>query len=1140
MSRFICLALLAVFCLPMHAQQGRGSIAGTVTDATGAAVPGTTVQIINTETNATFNTATNQEGYFSAPSLAVGMYTITAEKQGFKKVNRTGITLQVDQRVALSLRLEIGATAESIEVTGEAALVDTGSATVGKVIENRRVAELPLNGRNALALVMLAPGVKSQAGAVNNNFVDRGIALSAISINGGPSSLNSFVLDGANNNSAFLADLNVNPTVDAVQEFKVQSSTMSAEFGFTAGGVVNIVTKSGTNDFHGTASYFARNDAFDARRAYTASKEPFRYHQYGATIGGPVLIPKVYNGRNKTFFFFNYEAWRNKRNRSNILTVPTEEQRSGNFARLFDATGRQIPIYDPATTIANPSGSGFVRQPLAGSVIPASRLDPVSQKMLQFYPLANRAPSNAFTNAQNWIGQVNENRDMNQESIKVDQKLSDSNMLFGRFQYYKHFNDNGFAGSLPDPNVRARLDYYRNYNYVVSDTHTFTPTLLNEFRVSVARQAFPFQAYSFGQSWPEKLGLPASVPRDTLPRVDNGLPGFGAFTVGLRGSTTWQFFDLVTKIHGSHTLKAGADVRVNQANNYQREVPSGQFNFAGGLTGNPQNQTGTGSSLATFLMGAVSSATITRYSGESEAGKSYSFFVQDDWKATRRLTFNLGLRWDYQQWGFERNGGTSNFNPFVTNPDTGLMGRIQYARIDYGNSALQPVYTNFGPRFGFAYDLGGKGVTVIRGGYSIFYPQTFYRDGFGATAGFANTVTTYNPPNNNSNLVAFQFKDGVPFAATEPLGSKLGPGFLLSSAVSWDQANEKVPMSQQWTVSVQRQLPGRVLLDAAYSANRGANLIAGGFDYNQLDPQYNSLGLALQDQVANPYSGRVPGTLGGATISRSQSLRPFPYYSAVNVRLPHIGSSIYHSLQMSVEKRLSSGFAILGSYTFAKLISDSAVVPVNFGSVEVGSDNGYQSGKYNRRAERSIDPTDVSNRLVVSGIYELPFGRGKRWANGNAAARAIAGGWQLNLIGTLQGGLPLVVRGASNFLANRPNSTGVSAKLDNPTPERWFDTTQFVNPPNFTYGNLGRVLPDVRGPGVVNFDLSIIKDTRLWERVKLQFRAEMFNFVNHTNYGNPAVGFSPGPNGLNVSSTFGTITSARDPRIIQFGLRVVF
>lgn len=1136
MLRYL-LVIPSLLSLPLLAQQG---ILGTVTDPTGAAVPGAAIRIVNTGTNAAFQTSTNVEGFYTAPTLPVGSYSVTAEKTGFKKAVRSGITLQVDQRAEVDFRLDVGETSEAIEVTGEAPLVDTNSATVGKVVENRRIADLPLNGRNALALVMLTPGVKSQAGPTNSGFVDRGTALSAVSINGGPSSLNAFIIDGGNNNSAFLADINVNPTVDAVQEFKVQSNVMSAEYGFTAGGVVNIVTRGGTNTPHGSLYYFVRNDAFDARNAFAATKAPFRYNQYGGTFGGPVLLPKIYDGQNRTFFFFNYEGWQNRRFQSNILSVPTEAWRAGNFTSLMDATGRVIPVYDPATTTANPSGSGFVRSVFPNNTIPSSRLDPVSQKMLQFYPLPNRTPSNAFTNASNWIGQVNEQRHMNQYTVKADHRISDKNNISGRFLWYKHFNDNGFAAALPDPNVRQRLDNYLNYNTTINDTHTFTPSLLNEFRISVARQAFPFQAYSFNQGWIGKLGLPSSIPEGTLPRVDNGLPGFGAFTVGLRGSTTWQFVDALTKISGSHTMKFGADVRLQQANNYQREVPSGSFSFSASLTNNPQATAGTGSQLATFLLGTVSSATITRYAGESEKSYSTSFFFQDDWKVSRRLTVNLGLRYDFQPWGTERNHGTSNFDPFAKNPLNNLTGRMKYATVDYGATPLNNIYTNFGPRAGFAFDAFGDGKTIIRGGYAVFYPQIFYRDYFGNTAGFANTTTTYNPPGGNTNLPAFNFKDGLPSPYTEPLGSKLGPSYLLGQGVSWDQGEEKVPMSQQWTISIQRALPGKWLVDAAYSANKANNLAASSYDFNQLDPQYNSLGLALQDQVPNPYAGIVTGSLGGATISRSQSLKPYPYYSAVTVRLPHLGSSVYHALLFTGERRLSNGVAFLASYTFGKLISDSAVVPSNFGAVEVGSDNGYQNGKYNRRAERSLDPTDVAQRLVLSGIVELPFGQGRRWNPSNPVANRMLGGWQLNLISTIQGGLPLAIRGASNNLANRPNSTGKSAKLSNPTSDRWFDTTQFVNPPLFTYGNVGRTLPDVRGPRIIDFDLSIIKDTTIRERVKVQFRGEAFNFVNHRNLGMPGASFSAGANGLNSSSTFGLITSARDPRIMQFGLKLMF
>jgi hypothetical protein len=1127
---------------PALAQQGRGAISGTVTDATGAAVPGVTIQIVNTGTNAAFPTVSNEVGFYTMPALPVGPYVVTAEKQGFKKEVRSGITLLVDQRAAVDFKLEVGATAESIEVRGEAALVDTGAATLGKVVENRRINDLPLNGRNVLALVLLTPGVKSQGGPTNQGFADRGIQLSAISINGGPSALNSLVVDGGNNNNAYLADLNVNPTVDAVQEFKVQSNVMSAEFGFTAGGVVNMVTKSGTNQAHGTVYEFFRNDKLDARRAFTVSKEPFRYNQYGGSLGGPIYVPKVYNGKNRSFFFFNYEEWKYSHSQSNILSVPTDLMRRGDFSQLRDINGNLIAIYDPAATRANPNGSGFVRDPLPGNAIPSARFDSVSVNMLQFYPAPNRTPSNPFTQSNNWIGQVSEVRDMQQYTIKGDHRFSDRNNFQLRYTYYKHFNDNGYFSAYPDPNMRNRLDNYTNRNAVLTDTHTFSPTVLNEFRSSIARQYFPFQAYSFGRGWVTRLGLPSSIPDLTLPRVSiGGVPDPGAFSVGLRGNQTWQFFDMVTVIRHGHTLKAGIDHRLQRANNYQREVPSGSFSFPGSLTGNPQNQTGTGSGFAQFLLGAVSSASFTAYGGESEHAYSTSFFVQDDWKVSRRLNINLGLRWDYQQWPVERHNGLSTFNPFAINPDTNLLGRMTYAGVDYGRSPWEPDYRNFSPRIGFAYDLIGDGKTVLRGGYAIFHPTTFYRDFFGNTAGFANTSTAYAPPGGNTNLPAFQFKNGLPSPYIQPLGAKLGPSAFISQGVNWDQPSDnKTPMSQQWSLSMQKQLPGQWVIDAAYSANKAAHLIAGGYDYNQLDPQYLSLGLSLQDQVANPYAGRVTGTYGGATIARSQLLKPYPYYSSVTVRNPHLGASVYHAFLLSVEKRLSRGVAVLGSYTNAKLIGDSQVTPINFGGVEQVGTVGYQNGKYNRAAERSLDPTDVSQRLVLSGVFEMPFGRGKRFSSSSRALNKVIGGWQLNLISTVQTGIPVQIRGASNFLADRPNSTGTSARLDNRSAERWFDTTQFVNPPNYTYGNAPRVLPDVRNPGTVNFDLSVVKDTGLLERLKAQFRFEMFNFMNHTNLGLVNGSFSAGPDGRNRSATFGTITSARDPRILQLGLKLIF
>jgi hypothetical protein len=1121
----LLLTALVLLAVPGYAQQGRGTILGLITDASGAPVADAAVRVTNIATNATLETRSTGEGLYQAPNLAVGEYTVTVEKQGFRKVVRSGLQLQVDQRAQVDIRLDVGQVTESIEVQGEAPLVDTSNTSIGKVVDQKRVAELPLNGRNALALTLLTPSVKSNAGPTASGFADRGIQLSSISINGGPNAMNGQLLDGGNNIQSYIGEVAINPGVDSVEEFKVQSGGMSAEYGFTAGGVINMVTKSGTNVLHGSVYEFFRNDALDARNTFAVTKPPFRYNQFGASVGGPVI-------KDRTFFFGNWEEYRYRRSRALIASFPTELQRNGNFSDLFNANGTLIPIYDPYSTTG--SGTTVSRTILPGNIIPASQIDPVARAINAFYPLPNRTPTDRFTNANNYINNASEIQSMRQYTMKGDHRFTNKNSMFVRYSFFNHKTDNGNGGAAiyPDETVGKRDDNLKNWNVVLSDTHVVSPTIVNELRIGATRGYFPFVVRSFGGGWPQKLGMPAVVPADTFPAISNGLTGFNTGTAGLRGSLNWQFLDQVNIVRGSHTIKLGFDLRLLQGHNLQRSAPSGSYSFTSGLTGNPLTPAGTGSAYASFLLGAVTSAIATTHVGESQVSHSISGFFQDDWKVTRRLTLNMGLRYDYQSQAVERNNGATNFDPSCRLPN-GLLGCTVYAGVNgQPRTWRDPDYTNFGPRLGLAYDVFGNTKTILRAGYGMIYPSQMWRENYPNANGFAQTSTSY--PQSDPNRPAFQLRQGLPFAPTPPQGRALGPAAFLGQGVALDESNGDIPRSQQFSVSLQQQVWRSWLFEVSYAGNLGRGFTAGGYDLNQLDPQYLALGQSLTQQVPNPYAGLVPGALGSATISREQSLRPFPYFSSVTVRNPRLGSYNSHLLLLSAEKRLSKGLAMLFSFTGGKVISDSLQTPVNFGPIEQASVTGYQNGKFNRAAERSVDPSDVSKRATVSLVYELPFGKGQKGWN------KVIGGWQVNTIGIMQTGIPLLIGGANNQRASRPDSTGKSAKLDNPTASRWFDTSVFVNPTPFTFGNVGRVLPDVRTPGTVNWDLSFIKNTRITERFNTQFRTEMFNFMNQVNLNAPGTSFSPGPTGFNQSGTFGVITSARDARTIQLSLKVMF
>jgi hypothetical protein len=1128
MLKFFC-ALTILAALPMFAQQSTATITGTVTDPQGASVVGAQIRVIQTDTSAVFRTTSNDSGNYTAPGLAVGRYRVEVEAQGFKKVIRSGIVLQVNQNARVDIGMEIGAVTESISVTAEAALVDTGSATLGQVVENRRLQELPVNGRSALAFTFLTAGVVSNSGPTQSGFGDRGAALSSVSINGGANALNASMLDGNNNTLSFVGEVAIPPAVDAVEEFKVQSGPMSAEFGFTSGGAVNLVTKSGTNEYHGTLYEFLRNDKLDARNTFAATRLPLRYNQFGGAIGGPVL-------KNKLFGFFNYETYLLRRSTQRFASVPIEAWRGGDFAELRTAAGALIPVYDPATTRQNPAGSGQVRTVFPGNVVPRNRFDQAAPKILAFWPQPNKAPVDNFTQAQNFQDAAVSKIDWTQWNWRVDYRFNDKQSVFVRYTQARH---DPFANSIFTEQTvgDARDDDQTNRNAVATHNWTLSSTAINNLRVGLNRQAFTFQSQSSGD-WSERLGLPASMVGLAFPQMNFGFGAIGGGALGFRGSTNWDIQDMVTKVAGNHSVKVGVNYRTQQGNNQQGTNLGGSYNF-GGLTTNPQSPAGTGSALAQFLLGEVASASTQRVSGASWTGASWSVFVQDDWRVTRRLTLNLGIRWDWQQKPVERNDGQINFDLTQRDPVTGLAGAIVFAnRNGQPRTFLNESYRDFAPRFGWSWDIFGKGKTVFRGGYGIFYPTIFWRPFFGDTQFFSTTTTNYAAQ--GAGQRAFLFSSGFPFPPVGVPGATTAPGALLGQGVNSREELGRTPMTQQWTVSLQHEVKGW-LLDATYAGNKGNGFISSSYNINQLNiDQRRALGQSLFDIVPNPLAGRVPGGLGAATVTRERTLLPYPQYQGVNILNPLIGNYLSHQLQINIRRQFRSGFFASVAYTGGKKLSDSAQSPTQDFGFEAVGEQGFQDGFFNRQLNRSLDPNDVSHRAAITLLYELPVGRGKLWDPGNAVVRNVVGGWQINTIGIVQTGLPLIIRGANNFASDRPDSTGQSAKIDNPTRDLWFDTQAFINPRPFFLGNIGRTMPDVRSPGTVNFDLSLLKNARITERFRLQIRAEAFNFLNRVNLGTPGTSFSPGPDGKNISATFGRIFSARDARVVQVGLKLLF
>ena len=1066
----VSVVLLSIVFVPSVQAAPTGSILGTIRDANGSVVSGATVTALHIETNLSRSVVTDNNGDYIIASLPIGAYKITAALQGFKQAVIPEIVLQLDQKARIDINLEVGDITNQVTVAGMAPLVETESSSVGQVVDNQKIVDLPLNGRDFTQLAALTPGVLTSQ---TTGQVGEQTGFTMVQAGGGGSNKTEFILDGVTNQEQLYDGVQFRPSVDTIQEFRVLENSFSAEYG-RGSAIINATTKAGTNEFHGSLFEFLRNEKLDARNFFAPSKPVNKQNQFGGAIGGPVRLPGIFNGKNSTFFFYGFEGLRIRRGLTRNTLVPGEAFRSGDFSAL------SIQIKDPLTG-----------QPFTGNRIPDSRISETSKFLLGFVP----PPNNPTGTYQYAASSVN---DYDQHSIRVDRRIGKGN-LYVRYS----INDQSRVspGGLPTSGTVDQET--RTQNAVVSYSHVFSPTLLNEARIGYGRLYNANSPQGLGDNVTVQAGIigfdQTSINFPGFPNIN--VTGFGglingvAFAPIVNPTNTWHLTDNLTLIRGRHNMRMGADLRWFHLSSTNAAFSRGNFNYSGIYSGN---------GFADFLLGYPNSG--TRDFPRNHFGltdNQYHFYVQDDFKIAPRLTMFLGLRYEFNSLPRADEAQAGRFDPGLgkvvvsTLPDGQInLATQQVASIVYptfrdvivtAREAGQPNdlqeidHKQFAPRLGFAYRPFNNNRTVVRAGYGIFH--ILQRGNPAVSTPIINLPFILDEFKNNSTPVP-TFTTATLFNAPFVFGTAL---------INTFDTKLRSPNQQEWNLSVQHELLSNFALDVAYVGSKGTRLER-----------------TLPFNFAPPGSGPL------------QSRRPFPRFSSGGY-YQNSGSSIYHAMQVKLEKRYSGGLSMLAAYSWSKLIDDVS---------------GSFADPRKPGLERALGSLDVPHRLVTSFAYELPIGKGKHLGSGISSwANKIVGGWQLGGIVQYQSGFPFTpVLGAPDpnnvggEYARRPDRTG-SGTLDHPTIDRYFDLSAFTVPAPFTIGNSGRNI--LRGPGVKNWDLAILKNTYITERVSHQFRLELFNAWNTPQFRNPSTNVDPGGNG-------GRITAARDPRIIQVAMKLYF
>ncbi|NUQ28175.1 MAG: hypothetical protein HOQ35_06630 [Acidobacteriaceae bacterium] len=967
------LLLVVLLAVPFHAfaQQDVGYMSGIVTDTTGSLVPAARVHIQNDQTGVAIDVVTNESGYYTSQPLHPSRYTITVMAPGFTTTTLSNLALDAAARVTANASLKVGASTEYVEIQAQAPTLNTTDAQIANTVDQRATQDLPVNGRSVLALATLSAGVTSAVGATSQGFTNRGTQPSAIRISGGVPGLNNNLLDGANNLQNFHGEIGINVKSDAVEEFRIMSGVIPAQFGYTSGGVVNVITRSGGNRLHGSVYEFFRNDALDATLALPKpvfGKPELRFNNYGGTLGGPIR-------HDRAFFFGDYEEYRFINAQTYYSSVPTDQERAGDYSdlgrRLGNGACSQYPT-DSTLQLYNPftSSPTQARQPYANNKL--TNLDPVALAAQDLmYPRANNTAGSydSCTHANNYVANPKLISNERTAMGRIDYRLSDKDSLFGRLAFYRNYQNNATFGYSP---LYYRNDTLSVWNGVLSETHAFSASLLNDFRIAVLRATLPFLPQSYGQDYASKIGLKNSRP-DLIPAFSNGL-NVPNNALGFRASTTIEIMDDVTRTMGSHTLRFGFDGRLAQSFNLQSNYASGLFNFSGnqtaaGTSTTVQTSAAPGNIYASFLIGAVNNATAQLAAGTEYRKWLYATYLQDDWHVNARLTLNFGLRYDFMKQPYEKHNGYSNFDINVTNPTNGFKGAAVYAgQGGYGTNFVRENWNNWGPRAGFALLLTPNGKTVARGGYAVYYPttaQNAYMQGAGSSNGFGSLGTSWASTTNYG--PAFTLAGGIPYPATPPLGAAGGPNAFLGQSATYVSPSLKDPSSQQYTLTLSHELPSRTVVDVSYLGNHGRHFDMPNININTLDPSYYSRGTAyLNASVPNPYAGQVPGALGAPTITRANLLKPFPYMSAITLGFPRAAHFDGNYLLVNVQRRSDTGLQLIASYTYGKLMSLPIYTDL---STVTGTPtgNGLQNWR-NLDADYSIDAIDVRHRGTIAAL----------------------------------------------------------------------------------------------------------------------------------------------------------------------------